>query len=379
MNLGFTIFKVAFIFSPILVLRIAEITLSDYLFLLAFVMSFFQSRSIHINSKILRQLYFPLILIFAFASMSTIANPDKFQSSITLGKFFILLILMPWTFRKLCVAERQFDTLVNYYLSGMIFFSIHIIFDRYRTFGISAPILSAREFGFAEHVTNAGGICTISVLSCLIFLDRRKRLLRLTLTTISLFALVLTGSLSGYIATLAGLLVYFYRENGSFISKKNLISVSSLLVFLFILNDAFRISERISHATTGRYDTASSRLENWKLVITSSYKDLPTFLFGNGLNPQNNLVVVSTGELLGPHNIILQCLSAGGVVFAIGIFMFLFQILVIAFRNRTSLDFLPLLVSSFMFAMTSPLMYSRYVWLPFLLALHHSILVESKN
>lgn len=379
MILSFLIFKISFLLSPFLVLRVGGITLSDYLFLLAFVLTFFQSKELPKESKVLSQLYFPLILIFVFASISTFVNPDKIQSSVTLAKFGILLILIPWTSRKLCTSEGKFSKLVNIYLTGLVFFSVYIIFDRFRTFGLSSSIVGARESGLAEHVTDAGGICTISVLSCLVFISQEKRLLKLATTLVCIFALTLTGSLSGYIATLLGSLVFIYRENHSIFSKKNSIYFLSVGGFILILNQIFEISGRITHATTGRYDTASSRVENWKLVVTTSSENLSTFLFGNGLNPKNNVLLASTGELLAPHNIILECLAAGGIMFAIGIFMFLTQIFTGALSRKTSYDFFPLLVSSFIFAMTSPLMYSRYIWLPFLLAHQASTLVENRD
>lgn len=379
MNLGFSIYKISFFLSPILVLRIGGITLSDYFFLIAFVFIFFQSKSHRTESRVLSQFHLPLILIFVFASISTFVNPDKIQSLITLAKFFILIILIPWTSRKLCTSEEKFGNVVNYYLSGLVFFSLYIIFDRFRTFGLLPSIVGARESGLAEHVTDAGGICSISVLSCLVFISQDKRLMKITTTMICIFALTLTGSLSGYIATLIGSLVFVYREKHSFLSKKNSIYFVSITGFILFLNENFEISSRITHATTGRYDTASSRVENWKLVLKSSSENLPTFLFGNGLHPKSNILLASTGEQLAPHNIILECLSAGGIMFAIGIFVFLAQILVTSFRFRTSYDFFPLLIASFIFAMTSPLMYSRYIWLPFLLAFQASILLENIN
>jgi hypothetical protein len=379
MILSFSIFKIAFLLSPFLVLRIAGITLSDYLFMLAFVLTFLQAKARHAGSKILSKLYFPLILIFLFASISTFVNPDKVQSSITVAKFIILIILIPWTSRILCTSKDKLDGLVKSYLVGLVFFSIYINFDRLRNFGPSTSIAGARESGLAQHVTDAGGICTISVLSCLVFISQEKRFLKLAATLICVLALIFTGSISGYIATLIGSLVFVYRNNRTFVSKKNLIYLSSMSVFLFIIERNFEISGRISHATSGRYDTASSRVENWRIAIDSSSDNLSTFLFGNGLHPKNNVLLASTGELLAPHNILLECLSAGGVFFAIGIFMFLAQILIGTFKVRSGYDFLPLLVASFTFAMTSPLMYSRFIWLPFLLALQNSVLLENKN
>ena len=379
MNLSLSIFKIAFLLSPVLVLRIVGITLSDYLFVLAFVLTFLQAKVRQTESKILSYLHFPLILIFLFASISTFVNPDKIQSSTTLAKFIILIILIPWTSRKLCTSEDKFGSLVKYYLVGMVFFSIYIIFDRFRSFGFSSSIVGARESGLAQHVTDAGGICTISVLSCLVFISQEKRLLKIATTLTCILALIFTGSISGYISTLIGSLVFIYRNNRTLISKKNSIYIFSISVFILVINRRFEISDRITHATTGRYDTASSRFENWILAIESSSENLSTFLFGNGLHPENNVLLASTGELLAPHNIFLECLLAGGIFFAVGIFMFLTQILVGAFKARSIYDCLPLVVASFMFAMTSPLMYSRYIWLPFLLALQNSVLLENRN
>ena len=379
MIFSFSLFKVAFLLSPILVLRFGGITLSDYLFLLAFFLTFVQSKSHPADSKVLSKLYFPLILIFLFASISTFVNTDKIQSAITLAKFIILIILIPWTSRKLCLSRDKFASCVKYYLVGVVFFSAYIIYDRLKSFGLSTSITNARESGLAEHVTDAGGICTISVISCLVFISQERRLLKWFTTFVCIFALVLTGSLSGYIATLIGFLVFIFRENVHIVSKRDKVYFLSVVVFIFILNEIFEISGRISHATNGRYDTASSRVENWKLAINSSSESLSTFLFGNGLHPKDTVLLSSTGELLAPHNIILECLSAGGIMFAIGIFMFLLQILIGTMRIRLNYDFLPLLAASFMFAMTSPLMYSRYIWLPFLLALQNSLLAENED
>lgn len=379
MILCFPIFKISFLLSPFLVFRIGGITLSDYLFLAAFVITFFRSKALRTESKVLSQLYLPLILIFVFASISTFVNPDKIQSLVTLAKFFILLILIPWTSRKLCTSEEKLGKLVNFYLSGLVFFSLYIIFDRFRTIGLSSSIVGARESGLAEHVTDAGGICTISVLTCLVFISQEKRLLKFATTLVCVFALIMTGSLSGYIATLIGSLVFIFRQNRSHVSKKNSFYFASITVLILILNKFFEISSRITHATTGRYDTASSRVESWKIVVKSSSEYLGTFLIGKGLHPKNSGLLTSTGELLAPHNLILECLSAGGIMFAIGILMLLTQILIKSFKRRASYDFFPLLVSSFIFAMTSPLMYSRYIWLPFLLSLQALILEENKN
>jgi len=370
--------KLAFLFSPVLILRVGGITLSDYLFVFAFIIVLIRSKSLLPKSQLTHKFYLPNVLIFVSASLSMLVNPDKSDSLITLIKFIVLLIFIPWTIRKLCFQKKDFHELLKFYCAGLLFFSTYTVYMRIQKYGFSPSITETREKSLAEHVTDAGGICSISFLACLIFMKQIPILFKLIVWTLTCIALIFTGSVSGYMASFIGIIVYIYRNNSRAFKMKNLIFGLMIGIGLFAINKFFNISNRINHATSGRYDTSESRIENWRVTLESSFESLKTLFFGRGLNPKNNTFLSNAGEILGPHNIFLQCLSAAGVFFAIGVSIYLFQILKVSISNTSTFDFYPLLVTSLVFSLTSPLMYSRYIWLPFLLALHQS-LINEKN
>ena len=380
MKYAFWNLKLAFLTSPILVLRVGGITLSDYLFFFAFIIVLMRSKSTLSKSNIATKFYLPNVLIFASASLSMIVNPEKSDSFVTLIKFVILLIFIPWTLRILCLQKEDLYELLKFYCSGLLIFSIYIIIMRIQKYGFSPSIATTREKGLAEHITDAGGICSISILVCLILIKKIPNFFMTMILAIMLIALVFTGSVSGYIASIIGVVTFFYRNSLRKVTLKDFSFGLMLSVGIVALNKFFDISNRINYATSGRYNTSESRIENWRVTLESTFENLTTLFFGLGLNPKNNTFLSESGEVLGPHNILLQCLSAAGVFFAIGISIYLIQIFKLSFSNTSLFDFFPLLITSLVFALTSPLMYSRYIWLPFLLSLQKSIInQENKN
>lgn len=378
MKYAFWNLKLAFLTSPILVLRVGGITLSDYLFFFAFIIVLLRSKSTLSKSNIASKFYLPNVLIFASASLSMIVNPEKSDSFITFIKFIVLLILIPWTLRKLCLQKEDLYELLKFYCSGLLIFSTYIIIMRIQKYGFSPSIATTREKGLAEHITDAGGICSISILVCLILIKKIPNFFMTMILTITLIALVFTGSVSGYIASIIGVVTFFYRNNLRKVTFKNLSFGLMFSVGIVALSKFFDISNRINDVKSGRYNTSESRIENWRVTLESTFENLTTFFFGLGLNPGHTFLSES-GELLGPHNMLLQYLSAAGVFFAIGISIYLIQIFKLSFSNTSLFDFFPLLITSLVFALTSPLMYSRYIWLPFLLSLQQSIINQENK
>jgi len=376
---GFALLKLAFFTSPLLLFRIGGITLSDYLFVLAFVLSLLENRQQYFKSQIRLKLLLPTLLIFSAASFSVVVNTNRLDGLITLLKFFVLLIAIPKTCKVFCQSLIDFQSLLRAYMFGLIFFSSFTFLSRIVNYGLFTPTTIHRSVGLAEHVTDAGGICTISLIALLIFFETKYRFTKSLLVIIALSALGTTGSLSGYIASLVGFVFYIVMgiKNGNRLQIMQLPLLG--LIVAYFLNRYLDIESRIQHATTGRYDTASSRLENWVASIQSSTENLSNFIFGRGLHPKDNVIISPNGELLAPHNILLECLSAAGIFFAIGIFIYLVQVTKFSVKFDTPYNFVPLLAASSVFAMTSPLMYSRYIWLPFLLSLQHSLLAEKQK
>lgn len=142
------------------------------------------------------------------------------------------------------------------------------------------------------------------------------------------------------------------------------------LVALYL--SKYQLVERIRHATLGRYDTFSSRILNWKASFEYFFFDLKSFLIGHGLNYESNVIFSSDGQSLAPHNMFLMAMTAGGIFLLFSLSAFMVYAILQTSKSRVflNLDFLPVLASGLSFAMTSPLFYTRYIWLPIIISLH---------
>ena len=203
-------------------------------------------------------------------------------------------------------------------------------------------------------------------------LKRKFRPFSLLLQLLLLWALILTGSISSFIAFTVTLFVAAI-SHGSAKLRSLILVCATLLVAFFLVQKTglYDFVERFKSTTSGRYNTSQSRVFNWRSSldgITSSFRGL---LLGTGLDKDSGLVQSRSFETLQVHNSLLQSLYQGGLIFAIGIVILISRALSMARQllvSNTRILLYPC-ISALIFSMTSPLMNSRYIWFPFLIAL----------
>lgn len=357
--------------APLLAIRFFSITISDFLFIAAFLVSFF----FHIErNRSLRDNYLlPLILITIGIISSSYVSDYKLQSFLVGLKLLIVLYILPVTILNSFQIGFSIDKL-NVFLSiGYLLFSLSVIVEKFLHISVGSNE-SDRYMGLAQHVTDAGGISACGLALTLSLVSTRHmtklRSFQIALFPLLLVSLLLSGSVSGYISAGISLLSILFSYSRIKFRSKIQITVIATIVLVYLSKYHFYDPiSRISKATTGRYDTASSRISNWKSSWDSITGSLSNFLLGHGLDLESGKVTNRFGEILSPHNLILQVWLQGGTILMIGIVWMIIKSLKVVktLAADFGLNYFPWWICSVTFSMTSPLMFTRYIWLPILI------------
>jgi O-antigen ligase len=123
---------------------------------------------------------------------------------------------------------------------------------------------------------------------------------------------------------------------------------------------------RIQATTSGRYDTAAYRLDVARLAFDEIAKQP---IWGTGLDHDSGMLTSEIAGSLQVHNILLLAWLQGGLVFLVGILGILALATKAAWSRslvapRLHVAMAGAAVSAIAFAMTSPILFQRYLWLP---------------
>lgn len=364
--------------SPFLSIRVNSFTLSDYLLFGSFALTIFQFKKrpwgLRITAPYVLTVGFFLSLISLF---SALINPDPVGSLLVASRFLFLTVLLPWTLISNFNSPEHWHLPFVILRYGILFFSLSVIYSAYGS-GLAFSSLN-RNYGLAEHPTDAGGFLALGSVLWFCTLVQKSSLPKFLGFGLVIIGLLLTGSISAIISTLIGsavALTLILKTNPSSKSTFKFGVIVIFGIFLSYSNNVFNIKERLKNATSGRYDTVASRYQNYSESIDAIFGDLPSLIFGNGLSQSQAIVQSQIAYSYAPHNYILQLLFQGGLLFTLLVVIYQIN----ALRNSwKSVPFVTIQLNSIMasqvfFALTSPVMFSRYLWFPFVLA---SLIVKS--
>lgn len=366
--------------SPFLSIRVNIFTLSDYLLFGSFALTIFQFKKI--PSKL--RLTSPYIIVIGFclsllSLFSALINPDPIGSLLVASRFLFLTVLLPWTLISNFDSPGLWHLPFKILRFGILCFSLSVIYSAYGS-GLAFSSLS-RNYGLAEHPTDAGGFLALGSVLWFCALVQKNTLPKFLGYSLILIGLILTGSISAIISTIIGstiALAIIWKTKPSSKSSLKFGILIILGIVLIYANDVFNIKQRFNNATTGRYDTVASRFQNYSESINAITVDLPGLIFGSGLSQKNAIVQSQVAYSFAPHNYILQMLFQGGLLFTLLVLIYQISTL----RNSwKSVPFVMIqlnatMASQVFFALTSPVMFSRYLWFPFVLA---TLIVKNTN
>lgn len=173
-----------------------------------------------------------------------------------------------------------------------------------------------RAFGTFSHPNAAAPVFGVSILLCLALLDARGRAAYAILGGIFGYALVSTGSLTGFVATIAMIIAYAMLRPGSAGRKAGIVLFALMVVAVFLLSPLGqeRLAEQANFSIEayGNKDASETslawRMYNWSTLLSDLGRS-PIIGFGLGTTTTGS---TTTGTI--PHNEYVRYLYETGVL-----------------------------------------------------------------
>jgi O-antigen ligase len=242
---------------------------------------------------------------------------------------------------------------------------------------------SGRMVGFAQHVTDLGGMCAIALIPAVSFLDARGRSPVRSIASAALVAfvaggLLLSGSVDGFVAAAVGLAVWIWTGSAGRRGIGALLGLAALFVIIAGATAQLGLvlpGARIASVLSSPDDPSATfylRLQTfslaWQSIGTSP-------VFGVGFDTTS-----ATNSAVGLiHNVLIATWFQGGVFALIGIVLVLLSAAKTAWRawarsesredQRLAAALLAAVASAITFSMGNPILFQRYVWAPVFLAI----------
>jgi O-antigen/teichoic acid export membrane protein/O-antigen ligase len=376
-------------FLALLTFRAAgQVTYSDVLFLLSFLLAC--AELIVARRRVPMVLPFLLLLgmaLFSFgALLSTFYAYDAFKSTAIVARVIFLTVFWFWLGTVVLTRREHVTKAMTVWVASAALCgaagAVQLLAEN--AIPLAGTVQFGRVTGFTGHPNDLGGLSAVAFIPALMLAARRgiSPVQRLFSYTCLLFlggGLILSGSVGGLFAALAATFVWFAFQR---------MSPESVLVFAAVgvcviggvtvqaLRGAPTPLERFDRvtSTSSTVDgagTLESRVETYR-VAAAEIKEHP--FVGVGLD------LVSTTRPFGVasygnevHNIVVGTWYKAGLFGLAGILIALFAISRVGWiaavnskseaEQRVAVALLCSVVAFVAFAMTAPVLYSRYGWI----------------
>ena len=297
------------------------------------------------------------------------------------ARILFILLALPWLAHWMLNSERSVRLSIYAYLwgagaSGLV----AILQTKVAIFTPPGGLLAGRAFGLTQHPNDAGASLALAVVlaaGLIIYEGARRHRLTLVLGLFAGVGLILSGSVTGMLATLFGLAVLMVRR-----AKRVRAVVKVALVLLSIygigialqsgpglnLSPIERLRQSTSTSRSSGLNTLASRQETnefaWRGIVANP-------LVGRGLDPDSGVVV----DGLAPHNFPLLVWYQGGAMFLLGILIAVGTALRRGWRRHGGAGREAVFAGAIamcVFSMTAPILVQRHFWLPLILMLAYS-------
>lgn len=363
--------------SSFLVFRVGPFTVGDLILLVSLVLVCLEpgTRSVRPLAR-----WAPLValLVVVGGLFAAYRAQDVAADIVTIGRLLLLVTVLPWQARTLLTSPQRLTRAISWWVAGAAI-SVGGALLQARTGSVlieGAMVTNAGRYsGFTQNVSDAGGIACVATVIAISAMSRLRgrgiRFWMLVAVALGLAGLVLSGSVSGMIATAVGVIYLILRGNirpGRAILL-SVVSIAGLAVVLDLqsqnqaaLNPIERLRQTIGLVgESDSLNTTASRLDTMQYGMHSF---LSNPLVGVGLDPQSAVAV----DGLAVHNLLIASLYQGGLL----VFLALIIPIISAWRRlwvpkpvppfamQANVAFLSALV----FAMTAPSFFNRYFWVP---------------
>jgi O-antigen ligase len=378
-------------FVSILVFRLDAFTVGDLLLIASAVALVLAIKKPVVKNPLPISTALATVLLVVGGALSSAVSPNPSDSVQVLVRLLFVVVVLPWQCRLLLTTDRRLTAAAVWFGAGAAVCGAGTVLQ-YAFGPLIIPgteVTNAGRFpGFAGHVSDTGGITALAVIIGLILLARpgrrRAHLLAALILVGGLVGVILSGSVSGFLA-IAVAVIYIVLRRGIAFRRLFFAGVLTAVGF-YIANTVLAANsvaltplQRIEatlgiSSTVADVNTASSRLETDRLGWEGF---LAHPLTGVGLDGPSALVMGN----LGVHNFWIAALYQGGIFIALGLAVVVIGIMASGLRH-TPRSTVPLAIyasvlAMLAFAMTAPSFFNRYFWVP--LALLSASMVLSKS
>jgi hypothetical protein len=316
-------------------------------------------------------------LVAVAGTAATAMALSPIGSELIVVRLLFIVGLWPWMTRHLIRRPVHLERAVRLWVAAAVVFGlVSLVQTRVPSFLSAGLEANGRIMGLAGHPTDAGGVLCIGVVTLVGLWPRDRRWFVVWLAAIAVtgIGLVLSGSVSGFIAVALGLLVLFFRMRQGLGARALTVLAVTFGTFVAVrlvtsgVVGGVSPAARISSTTSGQYDTLSARIQTyhngWQGILHDP-------LLGKGMDPKSGIVVQPD---LDVHNMFLLAWYQGGILMLAGLVIFIVYAMRSGIRpglghNRLVSALFAGSATALAFAMTSPLVVQRYLWAPLVLLL----------
>lgn len=310
-------------------------------------------------------------------ALATAVSPEPVDSALVLFRVVLLAVVLPQVVHVVFPTARELRwafvaTGAGAALNGAVtvaqFAGLQI--------GGSEGFTNADRFmGLTLHVSDAGGITAMGAVIGLGLLGRHRwralDAVALAVLALSLVGVILSGSVSGMLATIVGFIVIaaFGGLSGRKLTAASVGAVIAAVVgtvLVTLTSNGLSPIERTLQVLglTGGHqgtNTVASRT----VTIERGWAGFSQHPWtGAGLDARSSTVWYD----LAVHNLPVGLLYAGGIFFAFGVLgiitVHVSSGIARAFKQPLLVLALGLVAAELVFAMTAPSLYNRYLWVP---------------
>lgn len=367
---------------PAIAIRFGQFTVSDLIFLLALPLVAATAALQKGERHRVDRAWLAAAGITAFGAALSSLNAISVSETVeTELRMLFLLIALPWLASHLLTTPERIERTLNAFVLGccasavvavmQVFFGLFLELSETNRYG--------RAVGLSQHPNDAGGSLALGFVLAFVALQRgghlhRRR--RQSVLTLIGAGIILSGSVTGVLAALAGVLLAYFIGG---ITVGKLVRLGAVLVFTLVVALGLQAQfegtvyeqlsplERLSQTTSGSTatgNTLDSRIETDRSGINGILDEPVT---GHGLDGESTTL---PDIALSPHNLFILAWYGGGIMFLIGVVIAAWAPIRRARRSPPEPLRNKLLVAAgtaFVFSLTAPIMYQRYFWLPFVL------------
>lgn len=374
------LFYAGLFFSSLLVVRVGVVTVADVL-LLGSIMLAGAARLVN------RDLPWPtphvkmastlgMLMLLAVGGLLSAGNAkDAIGSTAVVVRLVFVMFVLPWLARILLPHRESLATAAKWLVAGAAFSASGTLLQFY----VGPHIIPGSEVtnvgrfaGWEQNVSDLGGIGAMGFGIGVGFALAARRLARvIAIVGIGLLSvgLVLSGSVSGMLASAVALFVYSFRR-----ALQTRYVVMLVLVFGLVLYVASRVQSSVSAlgpvgrllqtlgvTAGGRYSTVESRFGTYQAAWEQL---LANPVIGRGFDSSTAL---ANGNF-AVHDLLLGAAFQGGLLVSVAVLAMAVRPIHGGWlRNDHSMlatQFIAGFAGVWVFALTAPSLYNRYFWVP---------------